>query len=64
MFRTHEESFQKLMVDGDTIIFKRVFWAFRPSIQRLQYYRPLISIEDTFIWEAQGKNLDWSCLHE
>jgi hypothetical protein len=52
------------MVDGDTTIFKRVFWVFRPSIQMLQYYRSLISIEDTFIWETQGKNLDWSCLHE
>ena len=38
------------IVDGDKVIFSRVFWAFSASIDGFQYCRPLISIDDTHLY--------------
>ena len=46
--------------------FRRVFWAFGPSIEGFTYYRPILSIDDTHLYEkykgclliATGVNAD------
>ena len=32
------------------VIFEKVFWAFGPSIECFQHYRPVISIDGTFLY--------------
>ena len=39
------------IVDGDKIIFGRVFWAFGASIDGFQYYHPLISIDGIHLYD-------------
>jgi hypothetical protein len=38
------------MVNDDTTIFERVFWAFWPLIQVFQYFHPLVHINETHLY--------------